>query len=51
MKVQLKKLSQKDIEERKANYDVFVEIKDTRTFSEKVKSFGQSILFWMGRKK
>jgi len=27
------------------------EIKDTRTFSEKAKSFGQSILFWMGRKK
>jgi len=28
MKVHLKKLSQKDIEERKANYDVFVEVKD-----------------------
>ena len=27
------------------------EIKDTRTFSEKAKSLGQSILFWMGRKK
>ena len=27
------------------------EIKDTRTFSEKAKSFGQSILFWMGRSK
>ena len=27
------------------------EIEDTRVFSEKVKSFGQSILFWMGRKK
>ena len=27
------------------------EIKDTRTFSEKSKSFGQSILFWMGRSK
>ena len=27
------------------------EIEDTRAFSEKVKSFGQSILFWMGRKK
>ena len=30
MKVHLKKLSQKDIEERKANYDVFVEIKDKK---------------------
>ena len=28
MKVHLKKLSQKDIEERKANYDVFVKTKD-----------------------
>ena len=27
------------------------EIKDTRTFSEKAKSFIQSTLFWMGRKK
>jgi len=27
------------------------EIKDTRTFSEKAKSFGQSMLFWTGRKK
>ena len=27
------------------------EFKDTRTFSEKVKSLGQSILFWTGRKK
>ena len=27
------------------------EIEDTRTFSEKAKSLGQSILFWMGRKK
>ena len=51
MKVHLKKLSQKDIEERKANYDVFVEVKDTRTFSEKAKSFFQSALFWVGRKK
>jgi len=25
--------------------------KDTRTFSEKAKSFGQSLLFWKGRKK
>ena len=25
--------------------------KDTRTFSEKAKSFGQSLLFWRGRKK
>ena len=25
------------------------EIKDTRTFSEKAKSFGQSLLFWRGR--
>ena len=30
MKVHLKKLSQKDIEERKANYDVFVEVKDKK---------------------
>jgi|TARA_R110000744_G_scaffold244104_1_gene361006 hypothetical protein len=29
MKVHLKKLLQKDIEERKANYDVFVEVKET----------------------
>tara|TARA_R110001606_G_C15246380_1_gene636827 strand:- start:445 stop:717 length:273 start_codon:yes stop_codon:yes gene_type:complete len=28
MKVHLKKLSQKDIEERKANYNVFVKTKD-----------------------
>ena len=27
------------------------EIKDNRTFSEKAKSFGQSMLFWRGRKK
>jgi hypothetical protein len=27
------------------------EIKDNRTFSEKAKSFGQSMLFWEGRKK
>ena len=27
------------------------EIKDDRTFGEKLKSFGQSILFWKGRKK
>ena len=27
------------------------EIKDTRTFSEKAKSFGQSLLFWRGRSK
>lgn len=27
------------------------EIKDTITFSEKAKSFGQSMLFWTGRKK
>ena len=27
------------------------EIKDTRTFSEKAKSFFKSTLFWMGRKK
>ena len=27
------------------------ETKDTMTFSEKAKSFGQSTLFWMGRKK
>ena len=27
------------------------EIEDTMAFSEKAKSFGQSILFWMGRKK
>ena len=27
------------------------EIKDNRTFREKAKSFGQSILFWTGRKK
>ena len=27
------------------------EIKDTRTFSEKVKSFAKSMLFWTGRKK
>ena len=27
------------------------EIKDTRTFSEKAKSFGQSLLFWKGHKK
>ena len=27
------------------------EIKDTRTFSEKLKSFGQSLLFWRGRSK
>jgi len=27
------------------------EIKDTRTFSEKAKSFIQSTMFWMGRKK
>ena len=27
------------------------EIKDNRTFGEKLKSFGQSILFWKGRKK
>ena len=26
-------------------------IKDTRTFGEKLKSFGQSLLFWRGRKK
>jgi len=26
-------------------------VKDTRTFSEKAKSFGQSLLFWKGRKK
>ena len=30
MKVHLKKLSQKDIEERKANYDVFVEVKEKK---------------------
>ncbi len=28
MKIKLKKLSQKDVEERKANYDVFVKTKD-----------------------
>jgi hypothetical protein len=27
------------------------EIKDDRTFGEKLKSFGQSLLFWKGRKK
>ena len=27
------------------------EFKDTRTFSEKAKSFGQSMLFWKGRSK
>jgi hypothetical protein len=27
------------------------EFKDNRTFKEKVKSFGQSLLFWKGRKK
>jgi hypothetical protein len=27
------------------------EIKDNRTFNEKLKSFGQSLLFWKGRKK
>jgi hypothetical protein len=27
------------------------EIKDDRTFTEKLKSFGQSLLFWRGRKK
>jgi hypothetical protein len=27
------------------------EIKDDRTFGEKLKSFGQSLLFWRGRKK
>jgi hypothetical protein len=27
------------------------EFKDTRTFKEKAKSFGQSLLFWKGRKK
>ena len=30
MKVHLKKLSKKDIEERKANYDVFVEVKEKK---------------------
>ena len=30
MKIKLKKLSQKDIEERKANYDVFFEVKDKK---------------------
>ena len=30
MKVKLKKLTKKDIKKRKANYDVFVEIKDKK---------------------
>lgn len=30
MKIKLKKLSQKDIEEKKANYDVFVEVKEKK---------------------
>ena len=37
MKVQLKKLSQKDIEERKANYDVFVEVKEKKMKGLKTK--------------
>ena len=30
MKIKLKKLSQKDIEEKKANYDIFVEVKEKK---------------------
>lgn len=30
MKVKLKKLTKKDIKKRKANYDVFVKIKDKK---------------------
>ena len=35
MKIKLKKLSQKDIEERKANYDIFVEIKEKKMFESR----------------
>ena len=35
MKIKLKKLSQKDIEEKKANYDIFVEVKEKKMFESR----------------